>query len=402
MGESKFTWRWEMRIEFLVPLLSAAFALTQAAPAGEVGVIYDLLPGSVLINDCPMCGRRPIQFDLTGSFVLTANTPGVDSRSYDISAVDFHATTGDTDIPVTGSGKYSIVFPSLESLVLDLDMEAETIHFESDGTKNAATWPLLDMTTVEKPGSASRVITIRINASPRAFETVTYNLGEGSTFFDAPFNIEVSISGTFTLSKVEEGPLNTTYRVDAVEFHDSSGTRGLHITGSGNYVLGGEFALNSSMHLDLTVANGKVGRPVAIESPSAPVAVPPPDMDLALEELNPPPPDAASRLHLIATAEATTTGPKFRRGDANDDGTEDLSDGVFVLSWLFLGETAPTCQDAADANDDGSIDLSDAVSILGWLFLSGDQPPAPGPKDCGPDITPSPQITTPCDSQACK
>ena len=43
--------------------------------------------------------------------------------------------------------------------------------------------------------------------------------------------------------------------------------------------------------------------------------------------------------------------------------------------------------DAADANDDGSIDIADAIYLLSYLFGGGDQPPPPFP-DPGIDPTP--------------
>jgi len=67
----------------------------------------------------------------------------------------------------------------------------------------------------------------------------------------------------------------------------------------------------------------------------------------------------------------------FRRGDANDDASLDISDAVFVLSFLFLGTETPTCMDAADANDDGAVDVSDPVGVLAFMFSGGFPPPSP-------------------------
>ena len=74
----------------------------------------------------------------------------------------------------------------------------------------------------------------------------------------------------------------------------------------------------------------------------------------------------------------------FRRGDANDDSGVDISDGIFILSYLFLplGRT-PSCLDASDADDGGSVDISDAIVIFGVLFTGGEDLPAPGPESCG-------------------
>lgn len=91
--------------------------------------------------------------------------------------------------------------------------------------------------------------------------------------------------------------------------------------------------------------------------------------------------------------------PVFRRGDANSDGSVDLSDGVAVLSFLFLGEVAPSCPDAADADDSGRLDISDAIRILGFLFLGDGPLPLPGPEECGED--PSPDELPPCGNGGC-
>lgn len=94
-------------------------------------------------------------------------------------------------------------------------------------------------------------------------------------------------------------------------------------------------------------------------------------------------------------------GPAFTRGDTNADGRIDLSDAIFLLRYLYLGDTAPSCLDAADVNDDSEVppvvdppDVSDAIYLLNWLFL-GDSPPPPptpsrpfyAPNDCGADPT---------------
>jgi predicted outer membrane repeat protein len=81
------------------------------------------------------------------------------------------------------------------------------------------------------------------------------------------------------------------------------------------------------------------------------------------------------------------TGPRFIRGDANDDGGVDLSDAIGILQYQFLAGEKPKCMDAADADDTGAIDLSDPIFILNYLFLAGTHPPAPGPEACGVDPT---------------
>ncbi|HOX00201.1 MAG TPA: hypothetical protein PK545_06215, partial [Deltaproteobacteria bacterium] len=79
--------------------------------------------------------------------------------------------------------------------------------------------------------------------------------------------------------------------------------------------------------------------------------------------------------------------PRFLRGDADASGKIEVTDAIFVLGYLFLGDRAPTCLDAADANDTGDLDISDPIFVLSWLFLGGRSPPAPGLNECGSDPT---------------
>jgi len=79
----------------------------------------------------------------------------------------------------------------------------------------------------------------------------------------------------------------------------------------------------------------------------------------------------------------------LRRADADANGSVEITDAISVLAFLFLGGQPLPCDDAGDANDDGGIDVTDSVVILNFLFTGGTRPPAPGPHDCGPDLTPS-------------
>ena len=89
----------------------------------------------------------------------------------------------------------------------------------------------------------------------------------------------------------------------------------------------------------------------------------------------------------VILQEPDNAPPLFVRGDANADGELQISDGIRVIGFLFLGTGAPTCLDAADTDDNGAVELTDAVRIFGFLFLGQAPPPAPGPAECGPDGT---------------
>ncbi|MGQ9590003.1 MAG: malectin domain-containing carbohydrate-binding protein [Planctomycetota bacterium] len=102
--------------------------------------------------------------------------------------------------------------------------------------------------------------------------------------------------------------------------------------------------------------------------------------------------DTNAILQALEVTGAGTGGRVFHRGDANGDGSINITDGIFVLNYLFLGGPAPACLEAANPNDDASINITDGIYILNYLFLGGPAPTAPGPPEspCGPDPAGSP------------
>jgi PKD repeat protein len=78
---------------------------------------------------------------------------------------------------------------------------------------------------------------------------------------------------------------------------------------------------------------------------------------------------------------------RWRRGDANADGNQELSDAVFIFNFLFVGGRPPSCESAADVNRDFRIDLSDGVSLLNFLFIGGAMPRDPF-VSCGTALDP--------------
>ncbi len=75
----------------------------------------------------------------------------------------------------------------------------------------------------------------------------------------------------------------------------------------------------------------------------------------------------------------------FIRGDVDASGKMNLVDAVRVFRFLFLGVQVD-CADAVDANDDGALDTTDGIHVISYVFLNG-APPAPPFPDCGEDPT---------------
>jgi hypothetical protein len=96
---------------------------------------------------------------------------------------------------------------------------------------------------------------------------------------------------------------------------------------------------------------------------------------------------------------AAAAQKEFFRGDANSDGTLNITDPIFVLVFLFGSGAAPTCLAAADSNDDELIDIADPVADLLNLFHGRPLPepwlvagidPTPGIGCGAPVIPPAP------------
>ena len=67
-------------------------------------------------------------------------------------------------------------------------------------------------------------------------------------------------------------------------------------------------------------------------------------------------------------------------GDANGDGSANVGDAVFLISYVFKGGAAPTPLCAGDANGDGSTNVGDAVYMISYVFKGGAAPVS----DCCP------------------
>ena len=68
------------------------------------------------------------------------------------------------------------------------------------------------------------------------------------------------------------------------------------------------------------------------------------------------------------------TGAAYICGDASGEGAVDISDAVYLISYIFAGGPAPNPLAAGDANCDAAVDISDAVYLIGYIFAGGPAP----------------------------
>jgi Peptidase C10 family/Dockerin type I domain/Thrombospondin type 3 repeat len=61
-------------------------------------------------------------------------------------------------------------------------------------------------------------------------------------------------------------------------------------------------------------------------------------------------------------------------GDANVDGTVNVSDGVWIINYVFISGDPPNPIESGDTNCDGECNVSDAVWIINYVFVGGNDP----------------------------
>lgn len=92
---------------------------------------------------------------------------------------------------------------------------------------------------------------------------------------------------------------------------------------------------------------------------------------------------------LVFSMASLSQGQLFIRGDADMEGFANLTDSVYIASYLYSGGPAPVLPNSGDVNDNGTTEISDIVYLLHYLFQGGPWPPSPFPLP-GMDLTPDP------------
>ena len=87
---------------------------------------------------------------------------------------------------------------------------------------------------------------------------------------------------------------------------------------------------------------------------------------------------ALSEIEVLSrVGRGSTSTASFLRGDANCDGSQNISDATNILATLFGGAGAPCCEVASDVDASGLVNITDAIYMLTWLFAGGDPLPSP-------------------------
>jgi len=61
-------------------------------------------------------------------------------------------------------------------------------------------------------------------------------------------------------------------------------------------------------------------------------------------------------------------------GDADNSGSIDISDVMYLIDYLFKGGSEPEPMFAGDSNNDNKVSISDVVYLINYLLKGGQKP----------------------------
>jgi hypothetical protein len=61
-------------------------------------------------------------------------------------------------------------------------------------------------------------------------------------------------------------------------------------------------------------------------------------------------------------------------GDADNNGSVDIDDGVYLIQYIFAGGPAPLFYESGDADCSGEVDVDDVTYLIAYIFGSGPEP----------------------------
>ncbi len=315
---------------------------------------------------------------------LEVHNATIDSSDLSLSAELVYALSG----PVEEGPEIAVAPLSLDfGDILEGTSDAREITIENVGTADLAVTDVAlaagtsaDFAITSEPTSATLEpggrLTVEVTYSPSDVGADSGAVVIQSDDADEP-EVNVSLAGTGQgVPEVEVSPLS----LDFGEVHvGESGTLTILIESTGSIALDvTNIALVGGSSEDFAITSGPASATLNPgESVTVDIAYSPsdmgPDSGTAIIQCN----DTDEPEVTIALA-GTGVPPRisYIRGDANADGHVDLADPIRILFYLFSNE-ALSCLSAADTNDDDSVNASDGVYLLTHLFMVGPPPPSP-------------------------
>lgn len=136
-------------------------------------VVYTVLDGSILVDDCPICDRPTIEESLRGTFDLVPRQITPPYSRYDLTNIDFVAGAGTgLERRITGSGAYVRFeeFAVLQDMTLAVQIKDaythRTAYFTNESRSVSKPFPLIDISLDQTNPIPSQRFAIRLFAAP--------------------------------------------------------------------------------------------------------------------------------------------------------------------------------------------------------------------------------------------
>ena len=248
-------------------ILALGVPTALAQGASDAATIYRLNPASNYEQGCFGPCMCPILLGtgVRGTFVLTST--GFDGlfNTYAVTDVNWIVASGDQELRVTGSGTYKVggEFAVQQELALDLKIgDSEVQRFDSGLVPGGGKFPEISV-TISMSGQVCFDTVFLVDASPVPPDQVhPYILLPESTVQRGcfppclcPLGVPRPIGGTFALVDLRRDPLFVELAVVDVDWliARAPGASGIPVRGAGTYRVGGEFAVQQQLSLDLRV-----------------------------------------------------------------------------------------------------------------------------------------------------
>ncbi len=179
-----------------------------AAPQVEM-VRYELLDGSIFIDDCEICGRPTIPVPVAGSFLMGELDGGANPIvTYRVDEVRISSIKGDPPYTITGRGTYrqggEVALLQQMNLVLQVN-DFRDVQLGADAASPPVVFPDLDVQLVHRnPASPLHVFSLHILAEPAGKPSSPFRRGDVND--DAKVDISDAVGILYWLFLGESDP----------------------------------------------------------------------------------------------------------------------------------------------------------------------------------------------------
>jgi len=154
---------------FLAWLIVLFTAATAPAQSSTNPVVYRLLQGSTLVDDCPICGRPSLIYPLRGTFTLLQTNVNPIVTQYELRDIDFYTgPRSNAENRIRGTGAYQagghLVLQ--QDIVLNVTVNDAAYVFTNDDRSVPRQFPLLEVGLVQTQQSLFKFYSLNLVAAP--------------------------------------------------------------------------------------------------------------------------------------------------------------------------------------------------------------------------------------------